>query len=58
MKRKPLAWEQLSSPLKKKINMQTPVGKAMVSVFRNSEEYFLLEFFETGATFNSEPYVR
>ena len=58
MERKSLAWQQQSSPLKKKYNVQKFVGKAMVGVFRVSEEHLLVEFFETDAIFIVEPHVR
>jgi len=57
MKRKSLAWQQQSLQLEKNINVQTSVGKAMFGVFRESAEHLLVEFFETGDTFNSEPHV-
>ena len=43
---------------RKKSNVQTSVGKVMAGVFRESEKNLLLEFFATGATFNSERYMR
>jgi len=58
MKRKSMACQQQASPLKKKINVPTLVGKAKVGYFRESEEQFLVEFSETGATFNSEQNMR
>jgi len=44
--------------MQEKFKLQTFVHKVGPSVFWNSEGTLLVEFFERGATFNSEWYVQ
>jgi len=44
--------------MQEKFELQTFVHKVGASVFWNNEGILLVEFFERGATFNSEWYVQ
>jgi hypothetical protein len=49
-------WHHLSSPPKKKFEVQTYVGKVMAGVFWDSEGFWLVEFLDIDATVNSKQY--
>jgi hypothetical protein len=49
-----MEWHHLSSPPKKKFEVQTSVGKVMAGIFWDSEGFLLVEFLEVDATVNSK----